>query len=249
MQAAHVLTAQPSRKPAGSLGEAGPGCPLAARPVTTDILTAAARQPWNAHWSLYDRILAAGAAGKRVLVPACGPGDDAIRLAMLGAQVSAIDPSPRALAAVHARAARAGLEIDLGCLTTQDLGSFGDASFDMVVLVDALSQADIRCASSEIARVTRPGGMIFAAEPYAHARRARISPCGSGERGLGAWQLALALDMLDAPETEFFGLARGRGRALRFAGAARIEKALLRLAGRAGAMLGSRVVFSGTRKR
>ncbi len=68
---------------------------LASTPVDLSICVSKQRRPWNAYWSLYDRIIAAAPdiKGKRVLVPGCGFGEDCIRLAALGADVHGIDLS------------------------------------------------------------------------------------------------------------------------------------------------------------
>src|SRR4051794_41423 len=67
------------------------------RPVATDIIARSRRRPWNPYWSMWDRVLAANVAGKRILVPGCGFGEDAIRLALLGAEVYGCDVSPEAI--------------------------------------------------------------------------------------------------------------------------------------------------------
>lgn len=270
MPAASALTARQRSELEFHRTHAEARVDLKARPVAVDILDAAARRPWNAYWSTYDRIVAAQPAGKRVLVPGCGFGDDAIRLAMLGAQVFAFDLSPESLEIARARAARCKVEIDFRCLPAEDLAAYDDASFDMVVFIDILHHVDIAAAAGEIARVTRPGGRIIGDELYTHSRLQRlreselvaklayplmqrwIYECAEpyitpDERKIDEWELALVLDILDQPELEFFGLAEGRLFPSRFRTVSRIDKAIMRLSGKTGALLGSRVVFSGQR--
>jgi hypothetical protein len=45
---------------------------LVKQPVVKDVLRKEPRRPWNAFWSMYDRILAADISGKHVLLPGCG---------------------------------------------------------------------------------------------------------------------------------------------------------------------------------
>ncbi len=104
------------------------------RPVALDILATGPRRPWNAYWSMYDRILAAEPAGKRVLVPGCGFGEDAIRLALLGAEVSAFDLSPESLEIARSRARHAGVDIAFSAMPAEDMSAYADASFDLVIL-------------------------------------------------------------------------------------------------------------------
>jgi len=239
-------------------------------PVATDILGRQARRPWNAYWSMYDAIIAAVPAGKAVLVPGCGFGDDAIRLAMLGARVSAFDLSPESLDIAQARAARAGLEhaIDFRQMPAEDLSAYGDDSFDLVVFVDILHHVDIAPAILEIARVTRPGGRVIGDELYTHSLLQRVRESAvveklayplmrrwiyngaepyitPDEHKIDEAELALVLGVLDKPSVDFFGMAEGRLFPSRMVAASKIDRAVLRRAGPAARRLGSRVVFSG----
>src|SRR5260370_40445556 len=108
---------------------------LRERRVSFDVLLDSKRRPWNAYWWLYDRIHAAGLRGKRVLVPGCGFGDDAIRLATHGAIVSAFDLSTEILDIASARAQLHGVAIEFEEMPAEAL-KFDDSSFDAVVLVD-----------------------------------------------------------------------------------------------------------------
>ena len=141
--------------------------------VSFDVLLASERRPWNAHWSLYDRILAAGLRGKRLLVPGCGFGDDAIRLATHGAIVSAVDLSAEMLDIASVRAQSHGVTIQFEEMPAEAL-KYNDSSFDAAVLVDILHRVDIHAAISEIRRVLKPGGLIIGDGVYTHSALQQI---------------------------------------------------------------------------
>src|SRR5689334_18421950 len=63
------------------------------QPVSLSVIEPGPRRPWNGYWTAYDLLMAQSLAGKRVMIPGCGFGDDAIRLAKLGAEVHAFDLS------------------------------------------------------------------------------------------------------------------------------------------------------------
>ena len=76
-------------------------------------------------------------SGRHVLELGCGPGEYTIMLARRGAQVTAIDLAPSALALVRRRAKIHGLtgSIHLRRMAAEQL-DFSDASFDLVVGFD-----------------------------------------------------------------------------------------------------------------
>ena len=92
-----------------------------------------------------------------------GPGELSERIATeLGANVVAVDVSPRMVELTRAR----GIDARLG--DVQSL-QFGDESFDLVVAAWVLFHpADLDRAVSEIARVVRPGGHLIAATNSVH---------------------------------------------------------------------------------
>ncbi|AFM18753.1 methylase involved in ubiquinone/menaquinone biosynthesis [Mycolicibacterium chubuense NBB4] len=99
---------------------------------------------------------AAVGAGDKVLDVGCGPGALTAHLASVGAEVTAIDPSPRFIDAMRARFP----DIDVRRGTAEELpypaATFDAALAQLVVhfMVDAA--AGIR----QMARVTRPGGVV-----------------------------------------------------------------------------------------
>src|SRR3954462_4047839 len=63
-----------------------------------DVLENPKRKWWNAYWHMFAFLIGCDLKGKRVLVVGCGFGDDALRVAKLGANVSAFDLSEASLA-------------------------------------------------------------------------------------------------------------------------------------------------------
>lgn len=97
------------------------------------------------------------AAPRTVLDVGCGPGDLTERLVHeLGAEVQAIDISPRMVELTRAR----GIETQVGDVEQLP---FGDGAFDCVLAAWVLYHApDLDCAIAECARVLRPGGRLVA---------------------------------------------------------------------------------------
>ena len=242
---------------------------LVDEPVADDIVSWPRRRPWNAYWSMYDRIIAAAPAGKRVLIPGSGFGDDAIRLAMLGARVSAFDLSPESVGIARTRAERAGFpEIDFQVMPSEAMAAYADDSFDMVVFVDILHHVDIPATIREVVRVLQPGGTIIGDELYTHSALQRIREAAPvtrfayplmqrwiydnktpyitpEEHKIDQHELAIVLAAMETPSVEFFGLAEGRLYPSRMVWASKIDRSLIRLSRSAASRLGSRVVFAG----
>lgn len=138
-------------------------------PVNFDVIEDAKRRPHNAFWSAYDRLLAHDLTGKRVLVPGCGFGEDAIRLARLGARVEAFDISPEILEIARRRCAEFCYEgVNFSVMPCEAL-AFPDRTFDLVFFIDILHHVDIPKSVAEIARVLKPGGRIIGNELYTHS--------------------------------------------------------------------------------
>lgn len=239
----------------------------ALRPVADDIIVSPARRPWNAYWSMYDRLLACDLAGKAVLVLGCGFGDDAIRIARLGARVSACDLSPESLAIAEARAALAGVEIAFAAMPAEAL-TYPAASFDAAVFVDILHHVDIAATMAEIARVLKPGAQVIGDELYTHTRLQRIRESGpvkrvlyprmrrwiygddtpyitADEHKIDEHEFALVTAHLTGLETDWFNVLEGRLYPSRLRWAARAERAAMRPLRGIAPYLAGRVVFSG----
>lgn len=98
-------------------------------------------------------------APRRVLEVGCGEGEVAERLVReLGADVAAIDRSPRMVELTRAR----GVQAEVG--DVQNLARFGDASFDCAYAGWMLYHvADVDRALAGLARVVGPAGRLVAA--------------------------------------------------------------------------------------
>lgn len=107
-------------------------------------------------------------AGKRVLDVGCGDGTNAILLASLGAQVTGIDVSPKAVDLAAKRAELSGVSASArficGPLETADLL---EASFDVIwgdaILHHLLSELDQ--VLPRLAAWTKPAGLMLFSEP------------------------------------------------------------------------------------
>lgn len=239
----------------------------AMRPVADDIIVSTARRPWNAYWSMYDRLLAADLAGQSVLVLGCGFGDDAIRIARLGALVSACDLSPESLEIARERARRAEVMIAFDAMPAEAM-TYADNSFDAVVFVDILHHVDIAATMAEVARVLKSGARVIGDELYTHSRLQRIRESGPVQRLLyplmRRWiyggeipyitedehkidehEFALVTARLAEVETDWFNILEGRLYPSRLRWAARLERAMVRPLAALAPLIAGRVVFSG----
>lgn len=136
--------------------------------------------------------------GQRALDVGCGPGALTARLVkVLGPDaVSAVDPSPPFVAAARERFP--GTHIALGTAESLD---FPDATFDaaMASLVVHF-MADPAAGLAQMARVTRPGGIV-AATVWNHAS-------GSGPLSL-FWEAVRAADPQEEGEMDYAGVHEG----------------------------------------
>lgn len=262
-----ILTARQQRELDYHREYAAASAQDALRPVAEDVIASRERRPWNAYWSMYDRLLAFNLTGKAVLVLGCGFGDDAIRIARLGAQVSACDLSPESLAIAEARAQQAGVAVAFGTMPAEAL-AYADDSFDAVVFVDILHHVDIALTMAEVARVLKPGALVVGDELYTHTRLQRIRESlpvrrflyplmrnwiyhgktpyiTADEHKIDEHEFALVTARLTDLETDWFNVVEGRLFPSRMVWASRIERAAMRPLASAAPYLAGRVVFSG----
>lgn len=99
-------------------------------------------------------------AGSHVLDVACGNGNATLAAARSGAHVLGIDYVPSLLEDGRARAVAEGLDVEFEVGDAEQLAA-PDSSFDAVLSVfGAMFAPDHQRTADEIARVTRPGGII-----------------------------------------------------------------------------------------
>lgn len=122
---------------------------------------------------MYEYLVNCDLKNKSVLVVGCGFGDDALRLAKLGATVSAFDLSPDSLQIAKALALREGLEIAFDEMPAEKM-SYEDNSFDYILARDILHHVDIPNTMSEIVRVARPNAIFLVNEIYSHSLTDKI---------------------------------------------------------------------------
>ncbi|MGH8547675.1 MAG: class I SAM-dependent methyltransferase [Methylococcales bacterium] len=141
---------------------------LLTTPFSWDVLQNPSRRWWNAYWQMYAFLKNCELKDKHVLIVGCGFGDDALRIAKLGAKVSAFDLSTDALAIARALAKREGLSINFDAMPAESL-RYVDAQFDYIVARDILHHVDIPRAIAEIVRVAKSNAVFVVNEIYSHS--------------------------------------------------------------------------------
>jgi ubiquinone/menaquinone biosynthesis C-methylase UbiE len=107
--------------------------------------------------------LAGAAAGVELLDVATGTGNVSVPAAKAGAEVTGLDLTPKLLQEQRARAAAAGVEVELVEGDAEEL-PFADSSFDRVTSCFGVMFAPRQAvAAAELVRVARPGGKIVVA--------------------------------------------------------------------------------------
>jgi ubiquinone/menaquinone biosynthesis C-methylase UbiE len=106
---------------------------------------------------------AGAGAGLELLDVATGTGNVSIPAAQAGAKVTGLDLTPKLLEEQRARAAAAGVEVELVEGDAEEL-PFADGSFDRVTSCFGVMFAPRQAvAAAELVRVARPGGRIVVA--------------------------------------------------------------------------------------
>jgi SAM-dependent methyltransferase len=240
-----------------------------ARPVNFDVVEPGPRRPTNAFWSTYDLLLAHDWKGKRALAPGCGFGEDAARLARLGAEVHAFDISPEIVDIARARNDGFGYGVaDYRVAACENL-PYADNFFDLVFVVDILHHVDIPRSVAEFKRVLKPGGRIIGDELYTHSFvQRRIRESTIVDKGLyplmkkfiyGGKEPYITADEHKIDEHEFshveaacdpfharwYNAMVGRIAPDRYPALSSLDRAIMGALGARGRYLAGRVVFEG----
>jgi ubiquinone/menaquinone biosynthesis C-methylase UbiE len=141
---------------------------LLAKPFSYDVLVTPSRRWWNAYWQMFYHLTSIDLVGKKVLVVGCGTGDDALRIAKLGAEVFAFDLSPEAIELAKVLAAREALAVEFEEMTAEKL-SYPDNFFDVIIARDILHHVDVAKAVAELDRVSKVGAVWVVNEIYSHS--------------------------------------------------------------------------------
>jgi 2-polyprenyl-6-hydroxyphenyl methylase / 3-demethylubiquinone-9 3-methyltransferase len=100
--------------------------------------------------------------GLRILDIGCGGGLLAEPLSRLGADVTGIDPAEASIAVARAHAQDMGLPIVYLASTAEDIADSGER-FDVVIASEVLEHVpQPQAMMKTMARLTRPGGLVFA---------------------------------------------------------------------------------------
>jgi 2-polyprenyl-3-methyl-5-hydroxy-6-metoxy-1,4-benzoquinol methylase len=141
---------------------------LVEQPTDYAVVLSAERRWWNPYWSLYSYLRGLDLQGKRVPVIGCGFGEDALRVAKLGANVHAFDLSPESIEIARERARRDSLSIDFRVAPAEKL-PYEEGLFDVVLAHDVLHHCDVAPTVAEIRRVIKVGGLFVVSEVYSHS--------------------------------------------------------------------------------
>lgn len=137
-------------------------------PVSLDVVTNGNRRWWNAYWSTYDILRTLDLKGKRVLVPGCGFGADAVRISSLGAEVFAFDLSPEVIEISKGRAEQFGYDLVRFDVMPSEALKYDADFFDLIFCLDILHHVDIPKTTEQFRRVLKSGGRIIGDELYTH---------------------------------------------------------------------------------
>jgi len=133
--------------------------------------------------------------GTKILDVGCGAGGLAKTLAAEGAQVTGIDPNPKAVLDARNLVPAASFE-----QASAEALPFEDGAFDAVLIVNALHHVPLGAMDrslAEAARVIRPGGLLIVMEPLAEGSffdAARIVEDETAVRLAAQQALARAID-------------------------------------------------------
>lgn len=121
-------------------------------------------RPWNSYWSIYQLAQEQFGVGKALLDFGSGPGDNALRFAKIGYDVSGFDISEGNVAIANHLFNKYQMAGSFQVSSAEKL-PFKEESFDVIAGVDILHHVDIRQSMLECLRVLKKGGSAFFREP------------------------------------------------------------------------------------
>src|SRR5882724_8345274 len=122
------------------------------------------RQARLTHWQELFRI----EPGRRLLDAGCGNGDYTVLASKAGARVWAFDLSPRMVDSTRRRLIRNNLEIEELTVGSVTAINYPDDDFDIVMCLGVIAHVPDYArqqAVNELARVLRPGGLLYVSTP------------------------------------------------------------------------------------
>jgi ubiquinone/menaquinone biosynthesis C-methylase UbiE len=141
--------------------------------ISYDVVFSENRRWWNAYWVMYTRLRKEDLSQKKVLIVGCGAGEDALRIAKMGAVVYASDISKDMLQIAKDRASSENLNIQFDEMPAEDL-QYEDNFFNLVIARDILHHVEIPKAMKEIQRVSKKGALFVVNEMYSHSFAEKI---------------------------------------------------------------------------
>jgi ubiquinone/menaquinone biosynthesis C-methylase UbiE len=136
--------------------------------LSFDVVYSEKRRWWNAYWDVFTYLRRQDLKGKAVLVVGCGAGEDAVRLAKLGADVHAFDLSSEMLEIAKLLAASSDTTVHFSRMPAETL-SYPDNFFDVIFARDIFHHVDIVSSTAELRRVGKPNAMLIGNEIYSHS--------------------------------------------------------------------------------
>ena len=101
--------------------------------------------------------------GLKILDIGCGGGLVAEPISRLGAELVAIDASPKNINVAKIHAEKSGLKIDYQCITAEDLAS-QNQQFDVILALEIIEHvADVEKFIEACAKMLKPNGLLFVA--------------------------------------------------------------------------------------
>lgn len=121
-------------------------------------------RPWNSYWAVYQMAHENFKEGAKMLDFGSGPGENALRFAKLGYDVSGFDISDANVEISKKLFSKRGEKGDFIVSSAESL-PYEDESFDVIIGIDILHHVDIPQSLNEIHRILKTGGKAIFREP------------------------------------------------------------------------------------